>query len=1200
MPVFGSNLLTSTSNTNLKKNGSLSDSSMCELPSLTEAAVSRHQQMSNPRQGYMLPTYKKNGTQSRKRFLSASDRDQSATSGYECITKKSCYEGNTKKCKRESKDSSITKMCNPVMENSVSSTKTEMIVKLNKLNSAEDIQVTYTLEERIRCAAFAVTYNNCKIATDKFESLFSKPAPDFNTIFEWRHRLISTGCLIDSHIEKEKSFQTKSVTNTDNTNTKVVCKLPNPEEIIIPSESEEEDEEAEASNKTLEKSVRCMSSETLFIGGNTELQAAGSLASTVDGRGSRARSCSQSTHLPSRSNSRDSQDSHYPDTESEKASGRNSKEVLKSTNVSARQSVHGSDSESVSYNSGEDNFLSRVFGEGRKRRKVKKHIIPAAVPQMSDYATNDVNTFGYNTFKKSEQSPLVTGNIYTNNLRNMNTRTRQNVDIDGCSSEYVPTKMGSTAKKNYQEFKDNVRKKGYWAKGNGSSLTINRHNMSMDVIHKTKGIPNQTVEETVKPVSSHQYDTIQTESTKSQANDFTRVNIKNITSTNSYLPFDKPIQTVNNIILKDKSSENTDRIFAQVQSNNVSRNKSILDIFDISDPAQRSPPSNNDLDKYDNIRRMYENEWDEDDDALYKNTDCEGEQIESHRVHSPTVSNRTQSPTSDMLYTTEKATQLQDTCENKLLPDFIKEKHDLLLDMLKDFQNKEISQMVSPLKHIPQLPSVEDNNVYQKSVTDTMPNSLMTGFESISLPAPRPDPMSNLLMTRPDPIPNTSMVRSDRISNPALDRFDPGPNHIIDRNDAIPRYPVGKHDRANRSETMSNHNTNRPDTSPNYFMSGISPIPKQSITSPDRISNLRLKRSDLSTSPMTRPDPNSNLCQHNEGLNHMISQSDFTQNLNSNTIDPISNLPMIGADQVPNHTMTRSELNSNFTMKIPDPIPVELSNEVLRLSEGNVESTQHASNVISPSKRVHILENITIQPGSPHQNITPSYQQNTSQHSSPEAAQRNDTKFISSSPKLDEKQDTIEKPPEKEQPLAQLDFSNLLTGINTSNLLLALQNLQQIAQSSSPKLNEEINTDQPSGEEQSTEEQAVVAETINLTNDEEWEKESNRDGSIERQLEQMDGTGDTPFLSDIFDPGPVLIPANVMRKLNLESSNLEGAGTDTNSNENAPVIGNFKSFALPKPILLNRLKLTVKTAEKPMKKSSKMVKQKNKVCINDL
>ena len=1239
MPGFGPNSLTNIAHTNVKRKSSLSESSMCELPSLTKAAVSRYQQINKPRQDYMLPTYKANGTQSRKRILSDKDK-----------TGSQIYDVNSKKSKRDSTVSPQLKLCDPVMENSVSSTKTEMVYKMKETNPAEDLQHTYNLEERIRCAAFAIVYNNCKIAADKFESMYTKQAPDFKTIFTWRQRLITTGCLHDSHYETQKS-QEKLPINTDSTKTqetKIISKIPNPDEIIIPSDSEEDE-----SCKSLEKSGRSISAETLFIGGNCEVRPAGSAASTVDGRGSRARSCSQSTQLRTRSNSRDSQDSHYPDTDSEKGSKSvGKKNVSKSTTVSAKLSLHGSDSESVSYNSGEDNFLSRVFGAPPKyKRKVKKHAIPAAGPKLTEFATNDAISFeGYSTLKKSEQSPLATGNIYTNNLRNMNTRPRQNVEVDACSSEYVPTKIGSSAKQNYQDFKDNVRKKGYWAKGNGSSLTINKHNMSMNVIHQTKGIPNQTVEEQVQSVGTPQY-AVHATSMKQQVDDFTRLDIPNLTS--SKHSFDK--KTRNNS-KQDEPSENTDRIFAVVQSNNTSKNRSILDIFDISDPGPKSPEKNNDLDQYENVRRMYENDWDEDDEALYQKTDGDEQPSAQYPAPSPAVSNKTQSPTSDMLYTTVK--ESQQTCTSKSLPEFIKNKQDLLLDMLKDFQNREISQMVSPLKHgTPQPQSAEDHIAYQKSIPEIIPNSSMTGFEPIPDQHANPaHPMQNLLMTRPDPRLelthcNPSVVRSDRGTKLDVDRFESSPNPSVKRTETVPKYPMDRHARVskktmNRSDLISNHNKNRPDPISNILMSGVSPIPKQSNTSPERVSNRTVNRSDLTPNLIRGLDSIPNISGPNQSLNLISSLSDLTHNLTPNRPENSSNLPMISVERVSsNHSITRSDINPNFIMNIPDPIPIELSNEVLRLSEGNAdcEDTQKNSKTASPSKRVQVIENIIVQPGTSHQNFATSYQQNTI-NPSPKASQTNDTKsspkldaqtdytkFVSSSPKLDaqtidtkfdlssnsssqsssrssspklddkqeldDKQDTPEKPIQKEQPVPQVDLSNLLSGINTNTLLLALQSLQQIAQTSSPNQNEQITTEQ-----QSTEEQAPHAETINLTNDEEWEKESNRDGSIERQLEQMDGnSGDTPFLSDIFDPGPVIIPPNIVRKLNLSIPNLEGDGSsNSNLSENASVIGNFKSFALPKPILLNRLKVTVKSADKPAKTSGKKVKRKNKVCINDL
>ncbi|XP_047031357.1 uncharacterized protein LOC124638422 isoform X3 [Helicoverpa zea] len=1172
MPVLGPNISLITNNPKDKKNGNLSDSSMCEIPSLTNAGVSRYQQMNNPRQDYMLPSYKPNGTQTRKRFLSAGDREQAASSGYETGSKKS---------KHDSTDSLIPKMYNPVMENRVSSTKNDLVYKFTRQNPAEDFQVTYTLEERIRSAAFAIVYNNCKITTDKFEALYDKPAPDFKTIFAWRQRLLSTGCLVDSHTELEKSgMATDKIKSQDR---KPVCKLPNPDEIIIDSDSDEEEP-----NQNLEKSGRSMSAETLFIGGSRELPAAGSSASTVDGRGSGGRSCSQSTHRRTRSNSRDSQDSNYPDTDSEKGSKSvNPRNVLKSLNTSTRQSTHGSDSDSVSYNSEEDNFLSRVFGEGRKRRKVKRRPLPVApTPKLSSYMSNDVNTFeGYSTVKKAEQSPLVTGNIYTANLRNMNVKSRENIDIDGCSSEYVPTKLGSTAKKNYQEFKDNVRKKGYWAKGNGTSLVINRHNMSMDVIHKTNRTPNKPIDEPVKAVEIHQYVTAQSKAVNNQADDFTKDDIENFVSTEHYMPFDKPVKTDKNCVISD-TTENTDRIFAVVQSNNTAKNRSILDIFDISDPAQGSPDAENDLEKYDNVRKMYENEWDEEDEALYKNSECDDQAV-SGGQQSPAISNRPESPTSDMLYTTDKKPQREQPGDKNLIPEFIKDKHEMLLDMLKDFQNKEISQMVSPLKH--GTPQRQEENLHH-NIIDTSFNNSMVDLESIPNPvAHKHDTIPSLLITRNDCIPNPVVSKPERAVNMLMDRSECTPSNTFNRTDRIIKHPSDPHLRTsdlpvNTSDLFMNQNIRRPDPVHNVFVPGVSPIPNLNISRSDRISNHNMERSDLM--------PNHNIPRASQGLNYVIPGSDLTYKATLNRPEQMTKYHMARPEQVPNYSMSRSELNPNFNIPIPEPIPKEASLEILRLSEKvGSQVTEDIPKTISPSKRVHILEYVTIQPGSLPQKIVPTNQNNTSQHASPNAPQSNNTNFVNSSPNVDASKDTPAKITEQQQPVAQVDLSNLLAGINTNTLLLALQNLQQINQNSSPKHSEPTNAEQ-----QDTEQPVQVTETINLTNDEDWEKESNRDGSIERQLEKLDGNTDTPFLSDIFDPGPVVIPPNIVRKLNLNIQHPEEDKTNNTSqtNENAPVIGNFKSFALPKPILLNRLKLTVKTADKTTKSSGKRAKRKNK------
>lgn len=1086
MPVLATNMSRPKPRTQEKVNGSYSDGSVCDVAPFTKAMINRYQQV-NHREDHVMPTVKANGVQARKRFMSTGDKDQTASSGYETGSKKS---------KRDSTVSPVIKAYNPVMENMVSSTNNDVVYKFSGPTPAEDFQVTYTIEERIKAAAFAIVFNNCKISTDKFEALYDKPAPDFKTIFGWRQRLLTTGCLVDSHVEPKKDTATnppcnekpiKNLPSASDAKTKTVCRLPNPDEIIIPSESDEE-----LDNGGQKSIARSVSVETLLIPADKDIQAPGSAASTLEDRGSQLETHSQSTHRRTHSSSRDSQDSNYPDTDSERMATKlvrsRGGSCSKSVNQSARQSIRGSDSDSVSYNSEEDNFLSRVFPtrEGRRRRKVKRRSAPAPIVKPNNYIPipNEIQKFeGYSTVKPTtEQSPLVTGNIYTTNLRNMNVRTRENIpaDIDNCSSEYVPTRLGSTAKQNYQEFKDNVRKKGYWAKGNnGGTIVKHRRSISMDIVNTPKPAPIKLPEESVVTnycTKSHTYEVSQPKLDKNQTDDYTKDDIENFVSTEQYIPFDpnpmksaqmkptptqpqlqtaqfkpvqmqqvhiktsqvqsfqtkqvqikpvqtrsfqtKPVQRLQNVI---KSPENSDRIFALVQSSSATKNRSIMDIFDNNGQVQKSPDRDKELERYDSVRRRYETEWDEDDDALYKKTDSDDALPSPRRTPSPRVgSGRAQSPMSMTLYTTDHDAQLPAT-PSKSTVDLIKDKQDMLLDLLKDFQNKEIDEVLSPLKHV----------TPQKQVTPVRP-----------------------------PPPDESNKKKHKIQNKAM------------------------------------------------------------------------------------------------------------TNLYSR----------------------------------PEPIPTELSDEVLRLS-GDHASPEEQKNKknISPSKKVHVLESVTIPPPSTY-NYQVLSQEPAHQYEGPNASGNESVQIVSPVRNVGINKEASEKVVATEQasPQAssQLDLSNLLSGINTNTLLLALQNLQQLTQNTAS----DSNNKQDNSEHENSNENLKTVETINLTNDEDWEKESNRDGSIERQLQRLDGnTGDTPFLGDIFDPGPIAVPPNVARKLNLDVNCPEDQSkSQSNLNENAPVIGNFKSFALPKPILLNRLKVTVKAPDKSSKKSAegKRVKRKKKVCIH--
>lgn len=91
-----------------------------------------------------------------------------------------------------------------IMENRVSSTN-EVKYRFKGKTVDEDFEVTYTLQERIQVAAWAIVYQNCSISADMFQHNYDKPAPDFKTIFSWRQRLLTAGCLVDSHINVETS-----------------------------------------------------------------------------------------------------------------------------------------------------------------------------------------------------------------------------------------------------------------------------------------------------------------------------------------------------------------------------------------------------------------------------------------------------------------------------------------------------------------------------------------------------------------------------------------------------------------------------------------------------------------------------------------------------------------------------------------------------------------------------------------------------------------------------------------------------------------------------------------------------------------------------------------------------------------------------------------------------------------------------------
>lgn len=1039
MPVTGKVMSLPINEQTMK--GSFGDSSSCDQPPLIVTNFRRNQLLNqanyvNNKSEYITPTYKLHNPR-RKRFKSMSDRDYYAGS--------SGYETGSKPNYNSSELTGFKPYC-PVMENRVSSTNSDNIVYIFSGPTPKDnFQVTYTVEERVRAAAFAIVFQNCKISTEKFESLYDKPAPDFKTIFAWRQRLLTTGCLVDSHLDHKKDTVAKSPISSavstastinikDNKNKKVI----NPEEISIESDSNDEESKIHDDKNIKvpkpdnlqivyvsdEDSIKTSTVNNKLAGSNTtkadtelvtpehqEVQATGSSISTLEERYSLrdTRSHSVSTRQRTRSSSQVSQDSNYPDSDfgnpDKKKLSNNVKPVF-----SKETSIYDSDSESISYNSEEENFLSRVFGENRKpKRKFKKCDKVMISANQSSYVANNEQSFqGYRTMKKNEHSPLATGNIYTPNLRNMNLKNHSiSGDTDGYLSEYVPTKLGSTAMKNYQDFKNNVRKKGFWAKGNGTSIPRNVYTSLNGVSNKEASLSNiAAVHTSCNKLEINKNITIPKEISPCNslevncADDFTKDECDNILPVDNYLLFDNSSLNITPGTNINNTSENTDRVFAVVQTNSAKKNKSIMDIFDTNNAGPNSPETPNDSENYEQVNKIYETEWDEDDDALYKNTDIVEQPIIKDNdiaMALASCSIRSLSPVSGILYATDKDLKSQE--KPNLAIDCYKEKQETLLSLLKDLEGG-------------------------KTVSDLM--------------------MSNKIEEHAD---SQRLEYSSKSSIPNI----------------------------STSSTMSHNDT--------------------------------------------------------------ISLN------NTNVVK---------------HDLLKNSSNCN----------------------GDI-------NVISPSKKVHVIESLTILP---------------SQINSSNLQLQVSQQQPSSTPTMKNTENT-EKIHALNMHIPELDLSNLLAGINTNNLLLALQNLQQVSQSTLIE-NGKQSCDDINSKPDNTDNNVQNVETINLTNDEEWEKESNRDGSIERMLEKLDGTSteDTPFLSDIFDPGPVVIPTNVPKKLNINLINSDETNNEKlkpNINENAPVIGNFKSFALPKPILLNRLKLSIKQTEKSSKNPDiKMKNRRRKVCTN--
>lgn len=1077
-----------------KISGSLSDGSVCELPPLTKTTFRKNQiqsQTNYHRQEHMLPSYRSN--QSRKRYSSTGDKEHTGSSGYET---------GSKKHKRDSSSSPVTKACNPVMENRVSSTNNDVVYKFTGPTPAQDFQVTYTLEERVRAAAFAIVYNNCKISTDKFESQFDKPAPDFKTIFAWRQRLLSTGCLVDGHVMPNKDIPEKTclpvVSDKPGPNPQQSSrKLPNPDEILI--SISDSDDGCDTNEKIQSQSVsrqRSTSIETLRLGID---RAAGSSVSTADERDLRGRSRnsqrsnSRSTqNNQSRSPSTDNHDSNYASEDSVKRGAIPKK--INNASVPSRKVSHDSESDSVTSDSEEDDFRERVFKGNKTKRKMKKRAALTAV-KVPNYETPGTQAFqGYSTLKQFGQSPLATGNIYTPNLHNMTAKIKDSVmDTDGCSSEYVPTKLGSTAKMNYQAFKDNVKKKGFWVKANGQSFS-NTHKK-----------PNTSINISVTPQTSGTNNfwaktNVQMFKYKTPLNAFNNSINHNPPTTDFWSKINtktlKDTDRCNIIISNISKSPATDNFWAKTTEQSNIKTKTI------STPAFSSEEEQVSMETYRDENRGYNScQPVENNQTEFTNDDfVDFVPVDPYKSSENSITkNKTSKDTSNVFDTSSVFDMVQsNTSTNKSI-----------LDIFGNGKTQDSPEKDNTLEKYDSVRKMyetewgdDDEALYKDSESQNLPSEEPSPFREV-VPNKPPSPMSSMLYGE-----NESCTQTSTPNKITMDVVQERCDNLFD---------ILKDFQANRDVEVDE----------------------------------TIESQELST--------------HSHKSHHL----------------PVHEIPFPKPKrQIDTHQMP--------TLK-SQAMPPEISDEIIELSKGNDDASVPQSNfhnkIISPSKQVHILQSITIKT----KDDTPQMLEQEAEDLC-EIQQNSDSPTLTCSPvhviNNAEKLDTV--PEISSLPMPQIDLSHLLANINTNTLLLALQNLQQ--QTSSDSTAQE-------NDKQPLKDVEPQVETINLTNDEDWEKESNHEGSIERQLERLDGnTGDTPFLSDIFDPGPILIPPNVAKKLNLNLEEKKETSPLTNNN-NAPIIGNFKSFALPKPIMLNRLKVPVKVPDKTKKLPGEKKARRRKVCI---
>lgn len=1278
--------------------GSLSDGSVCENPPPNRFAFKRnysntpyYYNANKPRPQDHANPYRGNGFQQRKRFISVGDKDQTGSSGYETSSKKD---------KSDTSVSPVLKSYDPVMENRVSSTNNDLVYKFTGTTPADDFEVVYTIKERVVAAAYAIVYNNCKLSSNKFESMFDKPAPDFQTIFAWRRRLINSGCLIDSHKEVLNTIQNvnKAVPtekeNCDNkpNSHKPPIRVPNPEEIPL-SDSDDEGPNTPDVNKSplLAERHKSVSAENLHNSGIENEGVAGGSVSTLDDRGSHGGSQSASTHHRTRSSSRDSS---YSESDLERTDTKIVKKKSPSikSNNTRPSTQDSSDSESVSYNSEEVDFRSRKFGERRKvRRKQKKPSVP--VTPVNNYIPNTNPSYpGYSTVKPIDHSPLTTGNIYTMNLQNMAVKPKHHeslVDTDGCSIEYVPTRLAATAKKNYQDFKDNVKRKGFWAKANGNTYS-NKPRTNNSIEQKPQATTSSFFENRrINYLNGHQ------EYNKPRSNSLTEQNPQ-ATSDFTENPIVKSYPNVPQPYNKHRTDHYAERNSQATKTNfTVSRkvndylnepqsqhydnpqsktytgqspqatftDNCKLNNYFIEPPPYNKPQTTSYADQKPEATKSNFVENSKVNNYLNEPQPYNKPQSKSYTHQSPQAMkiNFTDSPKTNTNEPQPYKKSETNSCseqkqkisksniiENSGINTYLSERQEYAASPLQtvvkrngsDFTKDEFETSSPVAQYLPfdkPLETAQTCNNLKMPDLDT--SSVFEAVQSNSAVKNRSImDIFNPSQIEESPERSNDLEKFDSARKIYETTWDEDDDALYGVSDPVDTQPSNALCRTPSPPMIGSFRTQSPVTNMLYATSKDSPAKSKNIVNVD-FTNDTFERYIT-------------LLKDLQGENDNISPSKLPADLPTNLLSSPQNELNKNINQV-----HQQQTNIDNIPLPSEPIPMEIDDEIRSLLEEREKSRSvDTPKTISPSKKVHVLESITIRPSNtqndtsvgnnsdqvslhklpvviepPKQKVLLQYlspqkvlPQNASplnvspQNVSPQNAfplnmspQNSLPQNVSPQKALQQNVSTeIEMPQNADsetstcvtQELPQLDLSNLLSGINANTIMLALQNLQKLSQQSNIDTHNS-NVDQTATTSQDNQEcETRPVETINLTNDEDWENESNQDERIERELEKLDGnTGDTPFLGDIFDPGPVTIPPNLSKKLNLINlqSLEDNKKTQTpHLNENAPVIGNFKSFALPKPIMLNRLKLAVKVPEKGNKAHSrKQAKRSKKVCI---